>query len=1069
MRTVDLHRKSSIGNQNMGWLAPDSPVPEGPCFTLLARTNDLGCVNDVRLRLDLEKGDIATKIRALETLVRLCVLEPTRLSSAAGRPTLMAVIRFLLPLQDHSIKRMLLLFWEVVPKTDGKGELLQEMILVCDSFRRDLEHPNEFIRGATLRLLTKLPWNGELFEPLYPCVAKCLTHRHPYVRRNAALCLYSMGRKCRELQVDVINALDVFLSTDQDPSAKRNAFLALCELSEPRALRYVEETDWSSFDALERSGRNLLQGPAIQLIYRTGLKHPQESWRFIQSVFHLLQSPIASVRFEASRALFALTSASTALRTSGQALVDLAISQTDNTAKIVLLDTLDQLRRKHPQPLEFLAVDLIRVVAGASDIEVCRRALELAVLLTTERSASDLVELLKRELRRLQTSPHQQADSVQVSEAVLTALQNCLASFPRTTPSVITCLTELVSSESESVCISAVRILRETLIRFPEYAPRAVGLVLQHFPLLREPAAIRHVSWLLGEFCERPEHVRDFIEQVTNSLTELPKEAAVEMEQRECNGTGSDSENGTNSNKASGAAKLCRSSSRTDRGASEKKSLPVVTADGTYATQSAFIMANSIANGTSSPWGHKVLLSHMIKGNFFIGTCVCGAVTKAACRFVTTKGTSVEQDTTQKDGLVVNRHEIVARALRVIVFCLALADSSMFKGPATTDDRLRMMLCIRLLLLAQAGGDNVHSGLGGGQSTRQALNSFVTSTERRRELCRRKKTQKLGARGPMYLTEQHNSIRSSNGYEEADAPLLFDQLSGGNRLHGGPNTIDKQDIFSESLQKALSGNISSAVKDGDILANSLLAKVTQLTGRSDPLYAECYVHVTAHAIDLDVFVFNQTDDTLQNCTLELTTLGRLTGKRDMKLIDRPGPVVIGPHDFVTLRTTIKVTATDNGLIFGNISYDVKGSTSDTHVVVLNDIRINIVDFLVPDDTSQEDFRNTWAGLEWENKVIVSSPIRDLDAYLDLLIRKTNMACLTHGDSRLNRQTSMSNFLMANLSAKSLFNENVLANVCLERDPIEGELTGHVRVRARSQGLAWCLGDKISELQKCTKN
>lgn len=43
----------------------------------------------------------------------------------------------------------------------------------------------------------------------------------------------------------------------------------------------------------------------------------------------------------------------------------------------------------------------------------------------------------------------------------------------------------------------------------------------------------------------------------------------------------------------------------------------------------------------------------------------------------------------------------------------------------------------------------------------------------------------------------------------------------------------------------------------------------------------------------------------------------------MKLIDRPGPVVIGPHDFVTLRTTIKVTATDNGLIFGNISYDVK--------------------------------------------------------------------------------------------------------------------------------------------------
>lgn len=46
-----------------------------------------------------------------------------------------------------------------------------------------------------------------------------------------------------------------------------------------------------------------------------------------------------------------------------------------------------------------------------------------------------------------------------------------------------------------------------------------------------------------------------------------------------------------------------------------------------------------------------------------------------------------------------------------------------------------------------------------------------------------------------------------------------------------------------------------------------------MTGFSDPVYAEAYVHVNQYDIVLDVLVVNQTSDTLQNCTLELATLG----------------------------------------------------------------------------------------------------------------------------------------------------------------------------------------------------
>jgi len=49
---------------------------------------------------------------------------------------LMTVIRFVMPVQDHTIKKMLLVFWEVVPKYTADGKMLHEMILVCDAYRK---------------------------------------------------------------------------------------------------------------------------------------------------------------------------------------------------------------------------------------------------------------------------------------------------------------------------------------------------------------------------------------------------------------------------------------------------------------------------------------------------------------------------------------------------------------------------------------------------------------------------------------------------------------------------------------------------------------------------------------------------------------------------------------------------------------------------------------------------------------------------------------------------------------------------------------------------------------------
>lgn len=98
----------------------------------------------------------------------------------------MTVINTLVPLQtdSHNIKKVLLYYWEIIEKVKPDGELRDEMILVCNSIRKDLLHPNEWVRGRTLRLVSRIMHRGVL-EPISSAILENLEHKHAYVRRNA--------------------------------------------------------------------------------------------------------------------------------------------------------------------------------------------------------------------------------------------------------------------------------------------------------------------------------------------------------------------------------------------------------------------------------------------------------------------------------------------------------------------------------------------------------------------------------------------------------------------------------------------------------------------------------------------------------------------------------------------------------------------------------------------------------------------------------------------------------------------------------------------------------------------
>ena len=155
---------------------------------------------------------------------------------------------------------------------------------------------------------------------------------------------------------------------------------------------------------------------------------------------------------------------------------------------------------------------------------------------------------------------------------------------------------------------------------------------------------------------------------------------------------------------------------------------------------------------------------------------------------------------------------------------------------------------------------------------------------------------------------------------------------------------------------------------------------------------------------------------------------------------------------------LQVSSTETGVIFGSIVYE-QGGASSSHVVVLSDIHIDIMDYIAPAPCADVTFRNFWAEFEWENKVAVNTDLTEPKDFLDHIVKETNMKCLNPPSSL----AGDCGYLSANLYARSVFGEDALVNLSVEKT--NGRLVGFLRIRAKSQGIALSLGDKITLKQK----
>ncbi|KAH3906057.1 coatomer subunit beta [Parastagonospora nodorum] len=936
-------------------------------YSLVHQDNAADVPSQNEFKQALEKGNDEQKIETMKKILSIM------LNGDPQTGLLMHIIRFVMPSKSKPLKKLMYFFFEVCPKHDAQGKLRQEWILVCNAIRFDLQAPNEYVRGNTLRFVTKLR-DAELVEPLLQPVRQCLTHRHAYVRKNATFAVASIFTHLPELMPDAPDMLTTFLEDENDPTCKRNAFAALVSVSHEKALEYLSTV----FDSIPNHEELLLLAE-LEFIRKDAIVNPSNKARYLRLIFDLLESQVSTVIYESAHALTTLTSNPVAVKAAAGKFVELAIKEPDNNVKLIVLERVDQLRQKNEGVLDDLTMEVLRVLSS-TDLDVRKKSLNIAMEMISSRNVEEVVLLLKKEL--MKTVDEQYEKNSEYRSLLISSIHSAAIKFPEVAASVVGSLMDFISDvNSNASAVDVISFVKEVVERFPDLRQSIIERLVSTLGEVRAGKVYRGVLWIIGEYSLDAKDIRDAWKGIRSSLGEIP---ILASEQRLLD----DASEGKEAEQVNGNGKPAAPTG------SRK-----VLADGTYATESALTSSaaakaklEAVKNSQKPPLRQLVL-----DGDYYLATVLSSTLTKLVMRHA-----EISKDAARTNALR-------AEAMLIMISIIRVGQSQFVKTLIDEDSIDRVMSCVRSLSEFSQRKELETVFL---EDTRKSFAAMVQTEEKKRA--------------------------AKEASERAKSAVNVDDSFNIRQLK--KKDADSSDEIEQDLERATGGD--TATED----MTSKLSRVVQLTGFSDSVYAEAYVKVHQFDIVLDVLLVNQTTETLQNLTVEFATLG------DLKVVERPPTQNVGPHDFINIQATIKVSSTDTGVIFGNILYEGEKGV-DSNVVILNDVHVDIMDYIKPAQCTETQFRTMWTEFEWENKVNINSKAKTLREFLKQLMASTNMSCLTPEAS----MKGDCQFLSANLYARSVFGEDALANLSIEQEGTSGPITGFVRIRSRSQGLALSLG------------
>merc|ERR1711970_1711607 len=451
----------------------------------------------------------------------------------------MTIVRYVLPSEDHTIQKLLLLYLEQLQKKDSQGKLLPEMILICQNLRNNLQHPNEYLRGVTLRFLCRIK-ELEILEPLIPSILSNLEHRHSFVRRSAAMCVKAIydlfGDQLLPDASEMM--LENFLASEQDVSARRNALLMLCTTAPDLAVQYL----LSQLDQLP-SWPDILQLVVLNLVRSVCRTQPENKGKYIKLILALMSSQHTSVSYECANTLIQLSRASSAIRAAAACYCQLLINHSDNNVKLIVLGKLEDMKAQHTDILRDMVMDVLRALSSPN-VDIKKKILDIVLDLLSSKNIEEVVLALKKEVVKVDDLSESAGEHRQM---LVQAIHKCTVNFPDVAGAVV---------------------------------PLLMGFLIDLLPQVRSSRVCSCGLWILGEYSNTKEEIESALEVIKESVGPLPFFYNDEDD---------------------GILKLDMAETVTSvGGGGGSSSGPKILADGSYATVSATTMSAAVSF-TSSP------------------------------------------------------------------------------------------------------------------------------------------------------------------------------------------------------------------------------------------------------------------------------------------------------------------------------------------------------------------------------------------------------------------------------------------------------------------------------------
>ena len=423
--------------------------------------------------------------------------------------------------------------------------------------------------------------------------------------------------------------------------------------------------------------------------------------------------------------------------------------------------------------------------------------------------------------------------------------------------------------------------------------------------------------------------------------------------------------------------------------------------DGSYGTETIIVDDNKV-NDHDEDEEHKYPLRKFIEGEEFF---LCGVLSISICKLILKMKKKLNKGF-KKMGVE-----------SLIFFCSYLKVHQENKK-FDPDNKHRVALCIKLLSNLSKTPVNVMEKVISGEG-RKILSSII---DNKIDKIEKRKLRKLAQKQEQIAIQPDEVVnfRQLRDIESGEADFGFEI--------GAADLTDDSDFdFLSSKKKNQVGEV----------------RTFQLTGLSDDIYVEGKLEIHQYDLILNLLLVNRTKNTLPSVNVTLLTLGSI------KVVEKPVTINLKGYSSEKVKASLKVFNTESGGIHGYVTYEAVNPVS----IPLDGIEIDFMDSLQPGYCTETEFKKMWAEYEWENKIIVNTTITDIEEYIENLQKKLNANRLTP----LNGKES--GFLVTTFYAKSKFEEDALLNISIEKTK-EGKINGLIRIRAKTEGMAGCIGTRI---------